>query len=73
MVQVVIYKKNCSVKNCETSVSKSKLENEVKLAILKKATLFKREQSEKNSNNILLMENYNFKVIEKVANFLGKK
>ena len=46
-LKVVIYKKNCSVeKNCETSVSKSKLENEVKLAILKKAALFKREQSE---------------------------
>ncbi len=47
-LKVVIYKKNCSVeKNCETSVSKSKLENEVKLAILKKAALFKKEQSEK--------------------------
>ena len=47
-LKVVIYKKNCSVeKNCETSISKSKLENEVKLAILKKAALFKKEQSEK--------------------------
>ena len=47
-LKVVIYKKNCAVeKNCETSVSKSKLENEIKLAILKKAALFKKENSEK--------------------------
>lgn len=47
-LKVIIYKKNCGVeKNCETSVSKSKLENEIKLAILKKAALFKKEKSEK--------------------------
>ncbi len=47
-LKVVIYKKNCSVeKNCETSVSKSKLEEEIKLAILKKAALFKKENSTK--------------------------
>ncbi len=47
-LKVVIYKKDCDVeKNCETSVSKSKLENEIKLAILKKAALFKKDKSEK--------------------------
>jgi hypothetical protein len=47
-LKVIIYKKDCNVeKNCETSVSKSKLENEIKLAILKKASLFKKEKSEK--------------------------
>ena len=47
-LKVIIYKKNCDIeKNCETSVSKSKLENEIKSAILKKAALFKKEKSEK--------------------------
>ena len=47
-LKVIIYKKDCGVeKNCETSVSKSKLENEIKTAILKKAAIFKKEKSEK--------------------------
>ena len=47
-LKVIIYKKNFDIeKNCETSVSKSKLENEIKSAILKKAALFKKEKSEK--------------------------
>ena len=42
-VDVTIFEKICSMNNCKTNKVKSKLEKELKLAILKKATLFEKD------------------------------
>ena len=42
-VDVTIFEKICSMNNCKTNKVKSKLEQELKLAILKKATLFEKD------------------------------
>ena len=47
-LKVNIYKKEClSVNNCKTSLLNSKLNSEIKLAILKKASLLKKAKIEK--------------------------
>jgi hypothetical protein len=48
VLKVNIYKKEClSVNNCKTSLLNSKLNSEIKLAILKKASLLKKAKIEK--------------------------
>ena len=42
-VDVSVFEKICVIKKCETNKVKSKLEKEIKLAILKKATLMEKE------------------------------
>ena len=46
-VDVTIFEKICSMNNCKTNKVKSKLEKELKLAILKKATLFEKDAGKK--------------------------
>ena len=47
-LKIIIHKKKCSVdKNCRTTVSDSKIKEELRIAILKKAATFKAEQREK--------------------------
>jgi hypothetical protein len=48
-LKINIYKKEClSLDNCKTSLLTSKLNNEIKLAILKKAALLKKASLESN-------------------------
>ena len=42
-IQVLVFEKSCVQNNCKTKKIKSKLEGELKLAILKKAALFERD------------------------------
>ena len=42
-VDVVVFEKICEMENCKTKQNQSKLEKEIKLAILKKATLMEKE------------------------------
>ena len=46
-VDVTVFEKICEANNCKTNKVKSKLEKEIKLAILKKATLMEKEGFEK--------------------------
>ena len=46
-VDVIIFEKICKSQNCNTKKIKSKLEKEIKLAILKKATLMEKEGFQK--------------------------
>ena len=46
-VNVTIFEKICSMNNCKTNKVKSKLEKELKLAILKKATLFEKDAGQR--------------------------
>ena len=46
-VDVTIFEKICKGENCETTKVQSKLEKEIKLAILKKATIMEKEGFEK--------------------------
>ena len=46
-VEVTIFEKICKSENCSTNKIESKLEKEIKLAILKKATLMEKEGFEK--------------------------
>ena len=46
-VDVTIFEKICSMNNCKTNKVKSKLEQELKLAILKKATLFEKDSGKR--------------------------
>ena len=46
-VDVTVFEKICKNENCKTNKVKSKLEKEIKLAILKKATLMEKEGFEK--------------------------
>ena len=62
-VDVTVFEKVCELSECKTSKIKSKLEKEIKLAILKKATLMEKEGFEryyektgKNKGKILEMK-----------------
>ena len=46
-IKVLIFEKSCAQNNCKTKKIKSKLEGELKLAILKKAALFEKEDFKK--------------------------
>ena len=46
-IKVLIFEKSCMQNNCKTKKIKSKLEGELKLAILKKAALFERDDFKK--------------------------
>ena len=46
-IKVLVFEKSCELNNCKTKKIKSKLEGELKLAILKKAALFEREDFKK--------------------------
>ena len=46
-IQVLVFEKSCINNECKTKKIKSKLEGELKLAILKKAALFEREDFKK--------------------------
>ena len=46
-IKVLVFEKTCVLTNCKTKKIKSKLEGELKLAILKKAALFERDDFKK--------------------------
>ena len=46
-IQVLVFEKSCIQNNCKTKKIKSKLEGELKLAILKKAALFEKDDFKK--------------------------
>ena len=46
-IKVLVFEKSCIQNNCKTKKIKSKLEGELKLAILKKAALFEKEEFKK--------------------------
>ena len=46
-IKVLIFEKSCMQNNCKTKKIKSKLEGELKLAILKKAALFEKDDFKK--------------------------
>ena len=46
-IKVLVFEKTCVLNNCKTKKIKSKLESELKLAILKKAALFERDDFKK--------------------------
>ena len=47
-IKVLVFEKSCNqINNCQTKKIKSKLESELKLAILKKAALFERDDFKK--------------------------
>ena len=46
-IKVLVFEKSCIQNNCKTKKIKSKLEGELKLAILKKAALFEKEDFKK--------------------------
>ena len=46
-LKVLIFEKSCIQYNCKTKKIKSKLEGELKLAILKKAALFEKDDFKK--------------------------
>ena len=46
-VKILVFEKTCVQNNCKTKKIKSKLEGELKLAILKKAALFERDDFKK--------------------------
>ena len=46
-IQVLVFEKSCIQNDCKTKKIKSKLESELKLAILKKAALFERDDFKK--------------------------
>ena len=46
-IKVLVFEKSCTQNNCKTKKIKSKLEGELKLAILKKAALFEKEDFKK--------------------------
>ena len=46
-IQVIVFEKSCVQTNCKTKKIKSKLESELKLAILKKAALFEKDDFKK--------------------------
>ena len=47
-IKVLVFEKRCDLNNiCKTRKIKSKLESELKLAILKKATLFEKDDFKK--------------------------
>ena len=63
-VKILVFEKSCIQSNCKTKKIKSKLEGELKLAILKKAALFEKddfkkykETKGKNRGKVLMKEN----------------
>ena len=46
-LKVLVFEKSCIQNNCKTKKIKSKLEGELKLAILKKAALFEKDDFKK--------------------------
>ena len=46
-IKVLVFEKSCIQNNCKTKKIKSKLQGELKLAILKKATLFEKDDFKK--------------------------
>ena len=46
-IRVLVFEKTCVLNNCKTKKVKSKLEGELKLAILKKAALFEKDDFKK--------------------------
>ena len=46
-IKVLVFEKTCVLNNCKTKKIKSKLEGELKLAILKKAALFEKDDFKK--------------------------
>ena len=52
-IKVLVFEKSCSqVNNCQTKKIKSKLEGELKLAILKKAALFEKDDFKKYKETV---------------------
>jgi len=50
-IRVLVFEKSCMQNNCKTKKIKSKLEGELKLAILKKAALFENDDFKKYKEN----------------------
>ena len=46
-IKILVFEKSCTQNNCKTKKIKSKLESELKLAILKKAALFEKDDFKK--------------------------
>tara|TARA_E500000178_G_C16550177_1_gene542663 strand:- start:18 stop:590 length:573 start_codon:yes stop_codon:yes gene_type:complete len=51
-LQVLVFEKSCIQNDCKTKKIKSKLEGELKLAILKKAALFEKDDFKKYRNTV---------------------
>ena len=51
-IKVLVFEKTCVQNNCKTKKIKSKLEGELKLAILKKAALFEKEDFKKYKDTV---------------------
>ena len=51
-IQVLVFEKSCIQNNCKTKKIKSKLEGELKLAILKKAALFEKDDFKKYKDTV---------------------
>ena len=56
-LKITVYKKNCKlnsgVQNCSTQVDKSEIGQELKLAILKKAAIYKSETQKKDKEEFM--------------------
>ena len=62
-IQVLVFEKTCMQNNCKTKKIKSKLESELKLAILKKAALLERDDFKKYKETV--GKNKGYSVIKK--------
>ena len=51
-IQVLVFEKSCMQNDCKTKKIKSKLESELKLAILKKAALFEKDDFQKYKDTV---------------------
>tara|TARA_B100002019_G_scaffold283743_1_gene290527 strand:- start:477 stop:1049 length:573 start_codon:yes stop_codon:yes gene_type:complete len=51
-LKILVFEKSCVQNDCKTKKIKSKLEGELKLAILKKAALFERDDFQKYKENV---------------------
>ena len=51
-IKVLVFEKTCMLNNCKTKKIKSKLEGELKLAILKKAALFENDDFKKYKETV---------------------
>ena len=51
-IQILVFEKSCLQNDCKTKKIKSKLEGELKLAILKKAALFERDDFQKYKETV---------------------
>ena len=57
-IQVLVFEKSCMQNNCKTKKIKSNLEGELKLAILKKAALFEKDDFQKYKDTVEKTLNY---------------